>query len=321
MNRLGLKISCFVVSVIIWMQVASTADVEKTARLPVVIEGLREGLTIEGSQVPETIAVELTGSKLRLMAHEYFGHYVGEVKISLADQRPGPAFYYEPLAADVYTDLQVPPVIQAPSFQVRVDTLITRLVPVTLTLRGALDPSYGFLTPPTTSPDSVAVIGPSRFFPDRFSVRTEPVDLSRIDGGGELELALVPPHEHLRLTSEEVKVALAVGAIEERTLANVPVIPLVDAGRPAVGISPPVADIMVRGVADSVSLLTADRMTVIVPVNDLPEGVYEMSGQVDHPSWVELIGMDPALFQVIVGNPPLLPDSSLVATPEDESHE
>ena len=46
MNRLGLKISCFVVSVVIWMQVASTAEVAKTAQLAVNIEGLREGLTV-----------------------------------------------------------------------------------------------------------------------------------------------------------------------------------------------------------------------------------------------------------------------------------
>jgi YbbR domain-containing protein len=321
MNRVGLKISCFIVSVVIWMQVASTADVEKTAHLPVGIEGLREGLTIEGSDVPESIPVSLTGSKLRLMAHEYFGYYVGEVKISMAEHRPGPAFYIDPLAENVYSDLQVPPVIQAASFEVRVDTLVTRLVPVTLNLRGQLDSRFGFVTPPAVSPDSVAVIGPSRFFPDRFSVRTDPVDLSRVDGSSQMELALVPPHGYLRLASDEVKVAFAVGSIEERTLANVPVIPLVDAGRPAVGISPPVADIMVRGVADSVATLTADRLSVVVPVNDLPEGVYEMSGQVEHPSWVTLIGMDPSVFQVIVGNPSLLPDSSLVAPPEAESDE
>ena len=56
-------------------------------------------------------------------------------------------------------------------------------------------------------------------------------------------------------------------------------------------------------------------------MNDLPEGVYEMSGQVDHPSWLRLIGMDPNVFQVIVGNPSLLPDSVLVTPPETDIDE
>jgi YbbR domain-containing protein len=315
MNRLGLKISCIVVSVVIWMQVASTAEVEKTARLAVSIEGLREGLTVAGSEIPPTVSVDLTGSKLRLLAHRYFNHYVGEIKINLADQGPGPAFWIDPSAADVFTDLQPPTALQAGAFEIRVDTVITRLVPVALASRGNLSPEFGFLTPPTLDPDTV-VTGPARFFPERFSVRTEPVDFTRISASGEQEVGLLSPHEFLRLATRQVEVGLRIGRVEERTLANVPVVPLVDAGRPPVGISPPVADIMVRGVADSVSRLTADRLSVVVPVNDLPEGVYDMAGQVEHPAWLTLIGMDPASFRVIVGNPTFAPDSTGLEAPE-----
>jgi hypothetical protein len=102
-----------------------------------------------------------------------------------------------------------------------------------------------------------------------------------------------------------VSVHYVVTALEERTLANVPVIPLVDSGGLDVGVSPPVADVMVRGVADSVRILSESRLAVTVPVGDRPEGVYLLPGQVDYPSWLTLVGLVPAEFRVIVGNPPL----------------
>ncbi len=115
---------------------------------------------------------------------------------------------------------------------------------------------------------------------------------------------LVAPGEFLELGLPEVEVGFLVGQLEDRTLANIPVIPLVDAGRPDVGISPPVADVMVRGVADSVRALTRDRIAVVVPVDNLAEGVFVLAGQVVHPDWLTLIRLEPEQFQVIVGNPP-----------------
>ena len=103
----------------------------------------------------------------------------------------------------------------------------------------------------------------------------------------------------------EVDVLFHIAQLEERTLANIPVVPLVDAGRPDVGVSPPVADVMVRGVADSVRQLTEARISLTVPVGDRPEGVYELPAEVDHPRWLTVLGVVPREFRVIVGNPPL----------------
>ena len=69
--------------------------------------------------------------------------------------------------------------------------------------------------------------------------------------------------------------------------------------------SPPIADVMVRGVADSVRSLTSDRITVTVAVGNREEGVYLLPGEVDHPPWLTLLGLSPAHFRAIVGDPPL----------------
>lgn len=306
MNRLGLKISCFVVSVVIWIQVASTAEVEQSVNLPLRVVGISEGLTIAGSPVPANAKVRLTGSKLKLLAHNYFNQYIGEVRVNLADRDPGNTFTYRLEEVDIVTEMKNPSFPEARTIKdIRIDRKVTRRVPVALATEGSLPPRLGMSRAPALVPDSVTVVGPERFFPTEFKVLTEPVALGRISGNGNQTIKLVRPHEFLQMEVREAEVIFRVGTLEERTLANIPVVPLVDAGTPEVGISPPVADVMVRGVADSVRTLTEARFSVTVPVGSLTEGVYWLTGQVEHPEWVELLGMDPVEFQVIVGNPPL----------------
>jgi len=110
--------------------------------------------------------------------------------------------------------------------------------------------------------------------------------------------------EFLRPALGEIEVSFRVGRLERRTLANIPVVPLVDAGRPEVGISPPVADVTVEGLADSLRILTRDRISVVVSADTLEIGLHRRAGQVVGPDWLTFSEANPSEFQVIVGNPP-----------------
>ncbi len=301
MNRLGLKISCFVVSVVIWVQVASTSTVEQTTQLPLRLTGVGAGLTAAGSEIPSRVKVRVQGSKLRLMTHNYFNRYIGEVRVNLADRVPGPTFSYELGVGDVYTDLVVIGIQPPVRLRVKLDQEVRRRLPIRLVTSGTLPAGFGFLIPPAVTPDSVMVTGPERFLPPSGEIVTEPVALDRRESSDEQIVALMPPHEELKMASREVRVRFQVAPLVERTLANLPVIPLVDAGQPEVGVSPPVVDVMVRGVADSVEVLRGDRILVTVPVGSLGLGVHVVPGQASLPSWLTLIGMDPPEFQVVVG--------------------
>ncbi len=305
MNRLGLKISCLVVSLIIWMQVASTSSVEQDIALPLQITGLAQGLTYAGSDVPSRVPVRVTGSKLRLMRHKYFHHYVGEVRIDLGGRGPGPEFRYDIKAGDVFTNLTAATVFPATSLHLRIDRVDSLRLPVRLVLENQLPGDKGLLEPVKLAPDSVLVIGPQRLFEPIPVVTTQGVDLAKITASLDREVELNVNRPLLSVKPLRVRARIRVGVMQERTLANVPVVALVDAGRPEVGISPPVADLKVRGVADSVQTLTKDRLLVTIPVGDRGVGVYSLPGQVDYPSWLTLIGIEPPRFQVIVGNPPL----------------
>ncbi len=302
MTRLGLKISCFVVSVIIWVQVASTSTVEQVIGLPLRITGVSESLTLVGSEIPDEIRVRVQGSKLSLLAHSYFNRYIGEVRISASDWSAGPTFVHEVDRKDVVTDLVVVGIQPRVRLDVHVDHLEAKLLPVRLVTQGVLPPEVGFLVPPLTTPDSVLVTGPSRYFDKHLAVMTEPLDLGRRQESDNVMLALTLPHEHLELSPENVEAQLQVARIVERTMANIAVTPLVDAEQLEVGISPMAVDVMVRGVEDSVRSLESYRVMVTVPVGDLPRGSHTVAGDVILPSWLTLIRLSESEFQVVVGH-------------------
>jgi len=317
MNRLGLKISCVLISVVIWIQVASTSDIEQSTTLPLRVTGLGEGLTVAGSdQLPAEIQVKVTGRKLELLTHQFFNKYIGEARVNLAGFTDT-TFAYRLDRADLFTELRDADLQRSQTLNLTIDHEISRRVSVLLDVAENLPGGLDHVTAPRILPDSVLVTGPARFFTDDLVVRTAAVNLERISEDTVLMSDLISPGEFLELSETKVQVILQVGRLEDRTLANIPVIPLVDAGRPDVGISPPVADVMVRGIADSLRILTKDRVSVIVPVDNLAEGTYLLAGQVVHPDWLTLIRLDPPQFQVFVGNPSLPRDGSPANLPEE----
>jgi len=312
MNRLGLKIGCLVASIMIWVQVASHSTVEQNASLPLIVTGLGENLTLEGSSLPSEISVRLEGSKLRLLTHNFFNRYVGEVRVNLWDRQPGPEFSYEVVPSDIYSDLKVIGIYPPVRLRLQVDRQQYKLLPIIQENASEVRDGLGFLEPPRLLPDSVLVSGPSRFFAEHPSVQAEPYDLSKLKESARVAVHLIPPGDFLHLAISQVSLDCLIAEIEDRTLSNIPVVPLVDTGMPAVGVSPPVVDVMVRGVADSVRALTVNRLLVTVPVGRMEEGIYQITGQVDKPDWLEVTGLDPALFQVIVGSPSAPSDSLIV---------
>ena len=321
MSRLGLKISCVLISVVIWIQVASTSDIEQSTSLPLRVTGLGEGLTVAGSDhLPAEIQVKVTGRKLELLTHQFFNKYIGEARVNLAGFSDT-TFAYRLDRADLFTELKDADLQRSQTLKLTIDREISRMVAVRLDVAENLPRGLDHVTAPRLLPDSVLVTGPARFFSDELVVQTAAVNLDRISQDTELTSDLVSPGEFLELSETTVQVTLKVGKLEDRTLANIPVIPLVDAGRPDVGISPPVADVMVRGIADSLSVLTKDRVSVIVPVDNLAEGTYLLAGQVVHPDWLTLIRLDPPQFQVFVGNPSAGRDESQAQAPEEDKGE
>jgi hypothetical protein len=300
-KNLSLKISCLLAALLIWMLVAGTTMVESDVGLPLEVVGLGDGLTVGGSALPELGLVKLRVSKLRLLAHQYFGRSLGAVRVDLSGLQPGPPLLFELKEADVRTEAEVVTLLPPVRLPLRLDWEETRRVPVRVPLRGRLPQDRLLAGPLQVRPDSVDVIGPRRFFGGLDSLATEPIDLAGLQRTLARDVPLVPPPRPLRTAGGTVHVTLPVAALAERVMANIPVLPLVESHLGEAGVSPPVCDVLVRGPADSVAALSPARLTVIVPVTDLGPGVHQVAGEVRHPAWVVSIQLEPPTFMVLVG--------------------
>ncbi|MBK8165892.1 MAG: YbbR-like domain-containing protein [bacterium] len=301
MSRLGLKLGCLAVAIVIWIQMASTATSEQAARLPLRVEGLREGSTIVGSPLPRDVQVRLRGSKLRLLANRWLQRSAGEIVVDLSERPAGRPFTVTLTPADVRSELAVTEIIDPQRLAIRIDGQVERFLAVSLSTVGSLSAGYGYLVPPRAEPESVLVTGPARYFPDHAQVRTAPLELTHLEGSGRRTLRLLPPESHLRMSTHEVQVVYGVGLLAERTVVGVPVRATgVEAGLEA-GLSPQHVDVTVRGVADSLRVLTAARLGVAVAVGGLAPGLHLLPGEVVAPPWVTVIGLAPAQFRVVVG--------------------
>ncbi len=283
MKNLLLKIACVLVAILVWIQVAATTLVETDVGLPMDVVGLGPSETVAGSTLPEIGRVRLRAPKLSVFAHKYLGVSLGRVELNLANYSPGPPQIYELLGSDVRTEAEVVTILPPVRLPLRLDWLDTRRLPVHVPLYGDLPADRMLTGVVRVTPDSVDVTGPRRFFTGLDSLVTEGVDRSQLDETLNKDLALVPPPAPLQASSEAVAVRIPVVVLQERVIANVPVIPLIETHLGEAGVSPPVCDVLVKGPADSVSVLSPARMTVTVTLAGLGPGVHLVQGQVQYP--------------------------------------
>jgi YbbR domain-containing protein len=301
MNRPGLKLICLVLALVIWIQVASTHLLTETLELPVRVSNLREGSTYAGSDIPERVGVRLEVNKLRLMAHRFFQSDLGHVDVDLSRITPGPPVRRRISLSDVNTDLQVEAVTFTDLIEIQVDRIESRMVPVQVVLTGQVPTNRQLLVPPTAEPDSIVLAGPSRIFNGEEVVVTEPVDLGRFRESGTRSVKITSPHPLLAPSQEEVQVRVLVSTVENRTFATIPVIALRDSDQPLPVVRPPVADLVLSGPADSIRGMDRSRIAVILSLSGLPNGIHHLKGQVDKPSCLSFVAMEPDSFEVIIG--------------------
>ncbi len=302
MKNVLLKVGCLVVAVLVWIQVAATTMIESDVSLPLEVSGLADTLTVDGSNLPESGRARLRTTKLSLMAKQYLGISLGSIAIDLSSKTAGPPVIHQLNEADVRTDAEVVGLLPPVRFPLRVDVQQTRRLPVRAAVRGRLPSDRVLAGPVSVRPDTVAVSGPRRFFAGLDSLVTETVDLGSLQRAVTREVPLLPPPRPLVLATEKVTVTVPVARLEERVLANVPVLVLAESDLGEPGVSPPVCDVLVRGPADSVAAMRPERLLVSVPVTDLGPGVHQVRGQVQHPAWVSSVEVTPAVFMVLIGD-------------------
>lgn len=296
MNRFALPLFCLLVSIVIWIQVASTTILVETVALPLHVTGLAPGLTVAGSDLPATVTARLQGSKLQLLSHRLFHRPFGGVILDLSREQAGAKVELDITPANVRSDFSVIAVTPPVSLRLTVDRLQTRRLPVAVAVTGEPPPDRALLRPPRAEPESVSVGGPARQLRGCAAVFTEPVDLGRLRAGGEQVRRLVPPREGLVLAVPEVRVVIALAARERRTLTDVRVVARGGSSRQALAVVPPLATLVVSGPADSLRALDPARVSVEVDAAGLAGGARELRGRAVLPGWCRLESLAPDRF-------------------------
>jgi len=258
--------------------------------------GLGEGWTVDGNSLPEMARVRLRAPKLSLLANDFLGVPLGEVHMDLTNFEPGPTVLYVLKDSDVRAEAEVVTMLPPVRLPLQIDWYDERPLPVRVPLQGQLAQDLMLAGPIGVEPGTVLVSGPRRFFAGVDSVLTEPVDLTDLNQSLSNDVPVINPSPVLSMGFDAVHVTVPVSRVDERIVANVPVV----AARPDAGISPPVCDVLVRGPADSVATLSPAQLRVTVPAEGLGGGVHQVTGEVHHPGWVMAVRLDPPTFLVII---------------------
>ena len=301
-NKHILKLACLLVSILIWIQVASTDMHEREVDLPLRFDGLPEGLTLDGNTWPETVRVRGRGSKWRFFLSRYFGNEPGEVVVDLSAVEPDVRYVKELTAGDVHTSLTEISVLDPGPMELDVDHLDSLVVNVDVVTRGALPEGLMLLTPPRARPETVTLYGPSRFLEDGVQVCTEPVEMSRVQGTGPLARALIVPYPHLEPSLESVQVMLEAVPVGRRVFEHIPLVPLLDSGQLHVEVFPPVASVEIEGPAEELAELSASAIGLTVSSSGLEPGAHTVVPSIMLPEHCGLVSLEPEEYMLVVGS-------------------
>jgi hypothetical protein len=249
LRNLGIKITSLVLAVAVYAHVYARQEQETVLRVPLVLEGLPEGLGYRGEVEPYLrVRVRAKGSELiRLRAQP------PRVVIGLAQARPG--LLQRPITtSDVVlpdkADAAVVALVEPMVLSLQIEPLVTARLPVAVALRGT--PAAGSVRYGATRvwPETLAVSGPVGLVGALDSVRTEELDINgHADSFGASLRILLPPGVHART---------------EQVAVRVPIVPLGSQGYgPLVVVLPPGLRESWRPVPDSVAVRLSGPRTVL----------------------------------------------------------
>lgn len=307
MHRHALKALCIVVAAFIWIQVASSRQMERDVSLPLVLEGLPTGATLAGNQWPGTVSVRARGNKLQFFRQRYLGRAPGEVRVDLSGVNVGGLWQRDLTANDVRSSLEDVTVIEPTRLLLYVDREDSVRIPVAPAVTGEVPAGRLLLGRITSAPATVLVTGPHRLMDLPDSVATEPLDLRRARRGQPVDRRVLPPAEHLAVAPAFVSLSADVVESARRTLEHVPVVPLVDAGLPAADAFPPVVSVTLEGPRDGVDAVSLADVSVTLALTGLAPGSHTLAPEVQLPDDCRLISVEPDKVLVVLGGAPSSP--------------
>jgi len=303
MGSIGSKVLALLVALLLWLQVASTVEVEEVVELPLTIVELPDSLVVREAAIPQHAKVRIRGSKLQLLMRDLFKRDLGSVRVPMADASAGLTRIN--LDADlVAISATALDVITPQELLFRVHRKATRRVPVRVAMDGQLPPEDIVAGRPELSPYEVDVSGPKALVDALVHINTQPLDLSKRRQSFRERLALASPDPDLELRPREVEVAVGIDRIIERTFTDVLISVLSDIGNDRIHISPTTAQVRVSGAQAVVEAMGPADVSVVLHIGELEAGSYELPAEIVVPDGTASTSVEPLVFHVIIDPAP-----------------
>jgi YbbR domain-containing protein len=192
-------------------------------------------------------------------------------------------------------------------------------VAVKVVTKGQVASGYR-LTNISVTPPTVTVYSSDPKFVNELPgyVETLPVDLDGLTDDTEFNVALGLPKELSLVSEPSVLVQIGVAAIEGSLTLSLPVEPLGLPPSLTAIISPPTVDVIVTGPLPVLDTLSPASFRVVVDLNTLEEGVYQIAPTLDLvPQEVQIQAILPGTVEVtIIQSPTPTPTRAVTGTPK-----
>ncbi len=242
-----LKLSALALSVFLWALVQSEPQNAESFTVPVIVDVADTAWTTSGSPDPASVELRLTGppSQIIRLAREGTAIRIPLREVTSSDTFVTLRRDWVPLGdgSGLAVESMSPSAVL-----VSLEPAVSRVVPVAVETKGMLPGHLSFASPIGLNPPVVRARGAASRLEGVDSVHLVPLDLSRVEASGIMELAVdTLGHQGVRFTPATVTVGIRVEEEIERVFSGVPVVAESGAGEAPIVIRPSAIDVTLRG--------------------------------------------------------------------------
>lgn len=290
-QNLLLKVVSLIIAFLLWGFLMLEKKSEIALSIPIRVENIPTAAVIT-EPPPSDLRVVVRGRRTQLGT---ISDRVLPYTVDLRGAKTGVSTF-DVIAAKISLprDLQIVSISPA-QFDVRLEPVQERKLPVVVRFRGALPPGYK-LVANAVEPEIINIAAARDEIKDVAMLETEPIDLSVVRGDMQLTVDLALDDLHiLDITTHSVEVTLTVEEqLEERAIAGIPVTP--PGGRKFAGRK--TVNVVVSGPSDTVRALTTASFEATVDAP--PAGQRSRSAvRINAPERVNVIRISPATLEVL----------------------
>jgi YbbR domain-containing protein len=293
------KLIALAVALVVWFNASSQQEGKRIYAAPIGFANLPDTLTITGN-VPTEVQLSITGTKRELL---FLGFKRVQVLVNLARVSRG-RFTQRLSTSDILLPAGLEPndvrILSPLSVDLMVEPLVSRSIPVVVTLTGSVPASHLLSEVPQSYPGWVEVSGAESAVTHLRNIPTEAISLARVRESFEREVALEYDRRVFLAEPERVVVSVLISVRGQRVLANVPPTILVDEEDMFAEVSPKTVSLTLDGPQALLDTLSSGDVSVLIDLSGKPPGSYTLAPEIIVPSGVRKFVMDVDSLTVII---------------------